>query len=113
MDDDDTLCYCFHISRRKILNYVRRERPRRASLISECFGAGTGCGWCIPYLVKIHRQVVADEVVEGEDITSEEYEELRLQYLEELREERRERNVMEGQTPRPSPVDDDLDDAFS
>ena len=53
MDLDDTICYCFHISKRKIVNFVRVHQPRRASQISECGGAGTGCGWCVPFLKKM------------------------------------------------------------
>jgi len=50
MNLDDTICYCFHISKRKIVNFCRVHRPKRASQISECGGAGTGCGWCVAYL---------------------------------------------------------------
>src|SRR5579862_4408485 len=49
MELDAKICYCFHVSKRKILNFIRRERPHVASQISDCGGAGTGCGWCIPY----------------------------------------------------------------
>ena len=106
MDPDDTLCYCFHVSRRKIFNYVKRERPKRASMISDCFGAGTGCGWCIPFLVKLHREIVGDEIVEGADISGEEYERLRLDYLAEVRHGNRQANAHEGATPRQSEDDD-------
>jgi bacterioferritin-associated ferredoxin len=50
MELDDELCLCFHVTRRKIENFVRVEKPRAPSQIAECFGAGTGCGWCRPYL---------------------------------------------------------------
>lgn len=50
MELDDLVCYCFHISKRKVLNYIRVHRPRRASQLSDCGSAGTGCGWCVPYL---------------------------------------------------------------
>ncbi len=46
MQLDDEVCLCFHVTKRKVLNYLRIERPRRAGQLSECFGAGTGCGWC-------------------------------------------------------------------
>lgn len=52
MQPDDKLCYCFHISKRKIINFVRIHKPKVPSQISECGGAGTGCGWCIPFLRK-------------------------------------------------------------
>ncbi|MBB6430956.1 (2Fe-2S)-binding protein [Algisphaera agarilytica] len=58
MDPDDHVCLCFHVSQRKIANYCKREKPPVASLISECLGAGTGCGWCIPYLKKLHKQAL-------------------------------------------------------
>ena len=66
MDPDDHVCLCFHVSQRKVVNYCKRERPAVASLISECLGAGTGCGWCVPYLKKLHRQVM--EGVEQPDL---------------------------------------------
>lgn len=57
LDPDDTVCFCFHVSRRKVENYCRIEKPRAASQISECLSAGTGCGWCVPMLRKIHGQL--------------------------------------------------------
>ena len=92
MQLDEELCLCFHVTKRKVINFLRVEQPKRASQLSECFGAGTGCGWCIPYLVRLHRQIVADEVVEGDDISPEEYEKLRLDYLTEVGDGDRERN---------------------
>ncbi len=55
MDLDDELCLCFHVSRRKVVNYLRIERPRRASQLAECQGAGTGCGWCRPFLERLFQ----------------------------------------------------------
>lgn len=46
MNDDDELCLCFHVTRRKVKNFIRIHQPRVASQVSECGGAGTGCGWC-------------------------------------------------------------------
>ncbi len=56
MQADDELCLCFHVTKRKVLNHLRVHRPRVASQLSECGGAGTGCGWCVPFLKKLHRQ---------------------------------------------------------
>jgi len=53
MELDEELCLCFHVSQRKVVNFIRVEKPRHASQLSECFGAGTGCGWCRPYLCKL------------------------------------------------------------
>ncbi|MEO0588606.1 MAG: (2Fe-2S)-binding protein [Planctomycetota bacterium] len=58
MNDDDHVCLCFHVSKRKVVSYCRRERPPVASLISECLSAGTGCGWCVPHLRSLHAQVM-------------------------------------------------------
>ncbi|MFG0245040.1 MAG: bacterioferritin-associated ferredoxin [Phycisphaerales bacterium JB052] len=56
MQPDDHVCLCFRVSLRKINTYMNREDPPVASLISECLGAGTGCGWCVPYLKHLHKQ---------------------------------------------------------
>ena len=42
MNDDDNVCLCFKVSKRKIVSYCQREKPPVASLISECLSAGTG-----------------------------------------------------------------------
>ena len=52
------LCICFHVPTRKIVNFCRKQRPQVPSQISQCYGAGTGCGWCVPYLEAIHDEVV-------------------------------------------------------
>lgn len=57
MGPDDTICYCYHVPLRKLWSYARRTRPARASQLSECLGAGTGCGWCIPILKRIHAEL--------------------------------------------------------
>lgn len=53
---DDELCLCFHVTQRKVVNFLRVERPRVASQMSECFGAGTGCGWCRPFLLRLWEE---------------------------------------------------------
>ena len=61
MDADDHVCLCFHVSQRKICNYLKRERPCVASKMSDCLSAGTGCGWCVPFLEQLHRNWAAGE----------------------------------------------------
>ncbi|HWL09733.1 MAG TPA: (2Fe-2S)-binding protein [Planctomicrobium sp.] len=73
MKPDELLCYCFHVSKRKVLNYLRVHRPRRASQLSECGGAGTGCGWCVPYLKKCFRQHVEGIDSAEPELTADEY----------------------------------------
>jgi NAD(P)H-nitrite reductase large subunit len=68
--------------------------------MSECFGAGTGCGWCRPYLKKIFEQFqanssigrekyeettqLADEfgAVDWENLSSEQYAQQRANYIQ-------------------------------
>lgn len=59
MQPDDNVCICFKVSLRKIRSYLARENPPVASLISECLGAGTGCGWCVPFLKHLHAEHAA------------------------------------------------------
>lgn len=58
MNLDDEVCLCFHVSKRKIINFLRVDRPRRPGQLSECFGAGTGCGWCRTYLTRLFHEVI-------------------------------------------------------
>lgn len=53
MQPDDELCLCFHVTKRKVFNYLRVEKPMRVGQLSDCFGAGTGCGWCRPFLQRM------------------------------------------------------------
>ena len=84
MDLDQEVCLCFHVSLRKLLRHVRVERPQRASQLSDCFGAGTGCGWCRPFLENIFSAGIAqrtDELLPQ----AIHYTALRERYLEERR----------------------------
>lgn len=56
MQPDDEVCYCFHVSLRKVENFCRNTKPTYPSQISECLSAGTGCGWCVPLIKKIHQR---------------------------------------------------------
>jgi bacterioferritin-associated ferredoxin len=58
MKPDDELCLCFHVSFRKVVNFARVERIRQATQLAECFGAGTGCGWCRKTLQKVGQRIV-------------------------------------------------------
>ena len=69
MKPDDELCLCFHVSQRKVANFLRLERPQRAAQLSECFGAGTGCGWCRPYLQKMFEASRAGQAAELPEAT--------------------------------------------
>jgi NAD(P)H-nitrite reductase large subunit len=79
---DEDLCLCFHVSRRKVINFLRTERPRRASQLSGCFGAGTGCGWCRPFLEKLFQQAVADGQLDLDLPSAEDYARMRARYID-------------------------------
>lgn len=53
MEPNEELCLCFHVTQRKVANFIRIEKPKRVGQLSECFGAGTGCGWCRPFLQRM------------------------------------------------------------
>lgn len=80
MELDDDLCLCFHVTRRKVVNFIRIEKPKRVGQISECGGAGTGCGWCRPFLKQLFEQ--ADGVSNALP-TAEEYAKQRSKYVDE------------------------------
>lgn len=82
MQPDDHVCLCFRVSKRKIVNYLRREDPPVASLISECLGAGTGCGWCVPYLKHLHKQHCAGDAEPDISGSAEEYASGRAKFRE-------------------------------
>lgn len=54
------VCICFHVPLNKIVKYIRLEQPQVASQISNCYGAGTGCGWCIPFLERLYEALKAN-----------------------------------------------------
>ncbi len=75
---DDKICYCYGVSMRKLVNFARRVRPEQASRMTECLNAGTGCGWCIPFLIKIAHHPDAFLI---EDLTEDQYADDRSAYI--------------------------------
>lgn len=82
MDLDEELCLCFHVTKRKIVNYIRVERPARAAQLSDCFGAGTGCGWCRKYLARLFKAAAAGEPSSAEIPAADEYAAQRTDYVQ-------------------------------
>ena len=82
MELDEELCLCFHVTRRKVVNFLRVERPGRPAQLSECFGAGTGCGWCRPFLARLFDQAVEGGVVELDLPSAADYARMRAKYRE-------------------------------
>jgi NAD(P)H-nitrite reductase large subunit len=97
MSPDDELCLCFHVTQRKVVNYLRIEKPKRVGQLAECFGAGTGCGWCRPFLQKLFDQAVAGGVTTADLPDAQDYARMRARYVH-----------SGGGTPPPgaTPVDD-------
>jgi len=85
MKPDDKICYCYNVSLRKLVNFARQRRIRRASQLSECLGAGTGCGWCIPILKRIYENSQLPDGPGGDgpeiDMTPDEYAARRDDYI--------------------------------
>lgn len=84
MDWDEHVCHCHHVSLRKLWHFARREQNRHPSRMSECLEAGTGCGWCIPTLKRIHEQARAGDASQPlADVTAEQYAQDRRSYIQE------------------------------
>lgn len=81
MQLDDEVCLCFHVTKRKLVNFLRVEKPRRAGQLSECFGAGTGCGWCRSYLQRLFDEAVEGGATKRNDPTAEDYAKQRAAYV--------------------------------
>ena len=81
MEMDEPLCLCFHITKRKVINFLRVEKPRRAGQLSECYGAGTGCGWCRPFLKQLFDEAVSKGHTASDLPTKEEYARRRAAYV--------------------------------
>jgi NAD(P)H-nitrite reductase large subunit len=77
MNLDAPLCYCFRVSRRKLLSFIRVERPVVASQLAQCGGAGTGCGWCVPFL----KQLFVADTSELDQFSDDDYAAARQLYL--------------------------------
>jgi len=82
MGPDDKICYCNNVKLRKLLSFARRTHPKRPSQLSECLGAGTGCGWCIPTLQRIFDEYAANGESLDLDLTPEQYAAARQTYIE-------------------------------
>ena len=84
---DDELCLCFHVSKRKVINFIRINKPRVASQLSDCAGAGTGCGWCRDYLQHLFERMDSskpspEDGRKLDEPTTEEYAAARRKYVQ-------------------------------
>ena len=76
---DRTVCVCFSVSLRKLVKFCRFEKPVVPTQLSECYGAGTGCGWCRPFLEKVFEEMSAGRWPRF-TMSEDEYRALRKQY---------------------------------
>ena len=81
MQSDDELCLCFHVTKRKVANFLRLEKPKRVGQLSECFGAGTGCGWCRPFLQRMFEAAQKEDASDAALPTAEQYAQNRAKYI--------------------------------
>lgn len=81
MQPDDELCLCFHVTQRKVANYLRLERPQRESQLADCYGAGTGCGWCRPFLRRLFEASKSNKLADAQLPTAEDYAAGRTSYV--------------------------------
>ena len=79
MKPEDYICVCNRVPLSKLQKFLKRQNPAVASQLSECLGAGTSCGWCIPFLEKLHRQQKAGEEL-GLQVPFESYVDRRAAY---------------------------------
>ena len=78
---DDELCLCFHVTKRKVVNFIRIQKPKRPGQLSDCFSAGTGCGWCRPFLKRLFNEGTG--TTNPEELPStEQYAQQRKQYIQ-------------------------------
>ena len=82
MELDDELCLCFHVTRRKVINYLRIEKPKKAAQLSDCFGAGSGCGWCRPFLEQMFEHAQTENQQDLALPTADEFGMSRTQYVQ-------------------------------
>ena len=91
----EEVCLCFHVPLHKIIKFIRLQRPKVASQCSECYGAGTGCGWCIPFLEKLHEDITAGIENPSISMNTDEYRARRREHLKRIR-ETRPRDIVTG-----------------
>ena len=82
MELDDELCLCFHVTKRKVVNYLRVEKPRRVGQLADCYGAGTGCGWCRPFFQKLFEAAQQKDVAAAQLPSADEYARERSGYVQ-------------------------------
>jgi bacterioferritin-associated ferredoxin len=55
-DLDSDVCFCNHVTKRKLLNFIRQRKPTQVEDLAGCLGAGTTCGLCKTRLREIFQE---------------------------------------------------------
>src|SRR5690242_6942821 len=77
--DSREICLCFHVPLGKLIKFYRLHQPQVVSQFAQCHNAGTGCGWCVPFLDKLFEQLKNEQSAEIA-MSIEEYKQRRLEY---------------------------------
>ncbi len=77
---DDHVCLCFHVTKRKLLNFIRIEKPKWVSQLSECL-CGESVRLCRPFLKRLLDDCADNLQNDDDELTSEDYARLRSDYV--------------------------------
>ena len=62
------------------MNFIRVHQPLVPSQLSECGGAGTGCGWCVPFLRRLF-EAAKEKAAANIELSAEDYARQRADYV--------------------------------
>ena len=98
-EKDREVCLCFHVPLGKLVKHYRLHQPRVASQLSQCYSAGTGCGWCVPFLERLFEQLQQGQPPDL-GLSPEEYQKRRKEYH---REKKIKTRAEEAEAPNADP----------
>ncbi|MCB2156940.1 (2Fe-2S)-binding protein [bacterium] len=98
MESPTELCVCFHVPFQKVAKFIRLNNPQVPSQCSECFGAGTGCGWCVPFIEKLFEEIRAGEQNPQMKMSADEYRQRRREYMAKTRQDLLELEDVSGES---------------
>lgn len=87
MDTSTELCVCFHVPFQKVAKFIRLNKPQVPSQCSECYGAGTGCGWCVPFIEKLYEEIQEGVLDPQMKMSAEEYRLRRREHMARTRQD--------------------------
>lgn len=60
---DNILCFCYGITAKDVIEFIKKYGPEKPEVISEALGAGSSCSSCVPDIAAI-----IDELKNREEI---------------------------------------------